>query len=70
MCDYRAVNYCRSSCPRPFTSQVVVARSIRNLLTEHTDLVSSVDFNPDGKTLASGSYDETIIWDVSVLHAP
>jgi len=33
-------------------------------LTGHTDPVYSVAFSPDGKTLASGSYDEIILWDV------
>jgi WD40 repeat protein len=42
-------------------------------LTEHADEVTSVAFSPDGKTLASGSSDQTIkLWDVksgSELHA-
>src|SRR4051812_13681437 len=34
-------------------------------LKGHTDWVYTVAFNPDGKTLASGSRDETIkLWDV------
>jgi WD40 repeat protein len=38
---------------------------LRTYLNEHTDPVSSVALSPDGKTLASGSYDNTIIlWDV------
>ena len=40
-------------------------------LQGHTDLVSSVAFSPDGKTLASGSRDNTVIlWDVSNPRAP
>ena len=35
------------------------------LLTGHTSYVSSVAFSPDGSTLASGSYDNTIrLWDI------
>ena len=35
----------------------------RNRLEEHTKLVTSVAFSPDGKTLANGSWDNTIkLW--------
>ena len=34
------------------------------VLTGHTNLVSSVSFSPNGKRIASGSYDDTVrIWD-------
>ena len=36
------------------------------LLTGHTAVVLSVSFSPDGETLASSSYDDTVrLWDVS-----
>src|SRR5262245_12123618 len=38
---------------------------LRATLKGHTDLVYSVSYSPDGKTLASGSGDGTIkLWDV------
>ena len=34
----------------------------------HSDVVRSVAFSPDGKTIVSGSSDETIkVWDAGVL---
>ncbi|MGO9234108.1 MAG: WD40 repeat domain-containing protein [Methylocella sp.] len=34
-------------------------------LTGHTNFVESVAFSPDGRTLASGAYDNAIeLWDV------
>ena len=39
-----------------------------DLLTEHTGSVNSVCFSVDGKTLASGSRDGTILlWDMSLV---
>src|SRR4051794_6032025 len=39
--------------------------TLRNTLKEHTEAVFPVAFSPDGKTLASGSLDDTIkLWDV------
>ena len=44
-----------------------IAHTLRN----HTDIVDIIAFSPDGKTLASGSYDQTIIlWDVSNPDVP
>ena len=43
------------------TLQEVVYRFNVKTLKGHTDHVTSVSFSPDGKTLASASFDNTII---------
>ena len=49
-----------------FSTQVADALTERTTLTGHTSDVLSVVFSPDGQTLASGSFDNTIrLWDVA-----
>ena len=56
----------------PYLTAPVLAAASLELKAEkksaHSDWVFSVAFSPDGKTIVSGSRDETIkVWDAGVL---
>ncbi len=48
-----------------------MAQQIGNPLLGHSELINALAFSPDGKTLASGSWDDLImLWDVSEPNNP
>ncbi len=54
-----------------FGSTYKSGRNVKtNTLEGHTDQVVSVSFSPDGNILASGSEDNTLLWDMSSYITP
>ena len=41
----------------------IVSGSRKATLTGHIEGITSITFSPDGRTLASGGYDELYLWD-------
>ena len=59
--------------PQPKTYRPVLAAASLELKAEkkdaHSDTIWSVGFSPDGKTIVSGSFDQTLkVWDAGVWH--
>jgi WD40 repeat protein len=49
----------------PTIEPIQSSNSIRHHLVGHTDKVLRISFSPDGKTIASGSFDETVkLWSI------
>ncbi|WP_347339541.1 WD40 repeat domain-containing protein, partial [Planktothrix sp. FACHB-1355] len=57
--------YCQKQFNSNPISLLISSFSLKTTLTGHSNSVNSVAFSPDGQTLASGSFDDTIkIWDI------
>lgn len=49
---------------KTFSDPLVVGVDKKPIPVAHMSLVESMAFSPDGKTLATGSYQEVVLWDV------